>query len=78
MLAGAAVSTKSLLVGPALLVAWGLVATSRRWLHVAVVPVGAFLVVTALAAPWGVEHVLDDYVRFVRKHTPYFAPTKTW
>jgi hypothetical protein len=64
LLAGAAVSTKSLLVGPALLIAWGLVATRRRWLHVLVVPIGAFAVVAALSVPWGVQHVLDDYVRY--------------
>src|SRR6185436_4089104 len=64
LLAGAAVSTKSLLVGPALLVAWVLVATRRRWLHVALVPVGALAVVGALSVPWGIQHVLDDYVRY--------------
>ena len=64
LLAGAAVSTKSLLVGPALLVAWTLVVTRRRWLHVAIVPIGALAVVAALSLPWGVQHVLDDYVRY--------------
>jgi hypothetical protein len=64
LLAGAAVSTKSLLVGPALLVAWLLVATHRRWLHVLLVPVGAFAIAAALSLPWGIEHVLDDYVRY--------------
>jgi hypothetical protein len=64
LLAGAAVSTKSLLVGPALLVAWLLVATRRRWLHVLVVPVGAFVLAAALSVPWGFGHVLDDYVRY--------------
>ena len=63
-LAGAAVSTKSLLVGPALVVAWALVATRRRWLHVVLVPVGAFAIVAALSLPWGVQNVLDDYVRY--------------
>ena len=64
LLAGAAVSTKSLLVGPALVVAWVLVATHRRWLHVMLVPVGAFGVAVVLALPWGIDHVLDDYVRY--------------
>jgi 4-amino-4-deoxy-L-arabinose transferase-like glycosyltransferase len=64
LLAGAAVSTKSLLVGPALLVAWALVVTRRRWLHVLLVPLGALAVVAALSLPWGVSHVLDDYVRY--------------
>ncbi len=63
-LAGAAVSTKSLLVGPALVVAWALVVTRRRWLHALVVPIGAFAIVTLLALPWGLQHVLDDYVRY--------------
>jgi pimeloyl-ACP methyl ester carboxylesterase len=64
LLAGAAVSTKSLLVGPALLAAWWLVATRRRWLHMVIVPVGALAVVGALSVPWGIQHVLDDYVRY--------------
>jgi hypothetical protein len=64
LLAGAAVSTKSLLVGPALLIAWFLVATRRRWLHVVLVPLGAVAVVGALSVPWGIQHVLDDYVRY--------------
>jgi hypothetical protein len=64
LLAGAAVSTKSLLVGPALVVAWALVVTRRRWLHVVLVPVGALAVVAALSVPWGVQNVLDDYVRY--------------
>src|SRR3954451_14875420 len=63
-LAGAAVSTKSLLVGPALLVAWFLVATRRRWLHISLVPVGALAIVAALSGPWGGPRVLDDYVRY--------------
>jgi hypothetical protein len=64
LLAGAAVSTKSLLVGPALLMAWALVVTRRRWLHVALVPIGTLAVVGALSVPWGIQHVLDDYVRY--------------
>ena len=44
--------------------AWVLVATRRRWLHVVLVPVGAFAIVAALSLPWGVQNVLDDYVRY--------------
>lgn len=64
VLAGLAVSTKSLVVAPALLVGWGLIATRRRWTDVALVPIGAFAILTLLAAPWGINHVLDDYVRY--------------
>jgi len=64
VLAGAAVSTKSLLVGPALLVVLILVGTGRRRMPLVVVTVGAFLTVTLLSLPWGVQHVLDDYVRY--------------
>ena len=63
-LAGLAVATKSLVVAPALLVGWGLVATRRRWLDVIVIPIGAFAIVGLLSAPWGIQHVLDDYVRY--------------
>ncbi|MGZ4677729.1 MAG: ArnT family glycosyltransferase [Acidimicrobiia bacterium] len=64
VLAGCAVATKSLLVGPALVVAWALVASRRRWAHIVLVPVGALGLVVALAAPWGFDHVLNDYVRY--------------
>ncbi len=64
LLAGCAVSTKSLLVGPALLTVVLLVGAARRWLHLALVPVGALAIVTVLALPWGLQHVLDDYVRY--------------
>lgn len=64
VLAGLAVSTKSLVVAPALLVGWGLIATRRRWTDVALVPLGAFAILTLLALPWGINHVVDDYVRY--------------
>jgi hypothetical protein len=64
LLAGAAVAVKSLLVGPAVLVAWVLVATRRRWFDALLVPLGAGAVVVLAALPWGVGHVLDDYVRY--------------
>lgn len=82
VLCGCAVATKSLLVGPALLVAWALVVSRRRWLHVALVPVGALAVVAALAVPWGVDHVLNDYVRYHLDKTSNRKPganfTKLW
>ncbi len=61
-LAGCAVATKSLLVGPALLIAWVLVAQRRRVIDTLMVPIGAFAIVVALSLPWGVHHVLNDYV----------------
>ena len=64
LLAGAAVSVKSLLVGPALLIAWLLVITSKRIVHALLVPLGATLMVVVLAAPWGFSHVFDQYVRY--------------
>ncbi len=64
LLAGLAVSTKSLVVAPALLVGWTLIVTRRRWLDAALIPVGALLIVWALSVPWGVEHVIDQYVRY--------------
>lgn len=82
VLAGCAVATKSLLVGPALLVAWALVVSRKRWLHAAVVPVGALAIVGALALPWGVDHVLNDYVRYHLDKTSNRKPgvnfTKLW
>jgi len=64
LLAGCAVATKSLLVGPALVIAWALIASRRRWAHIGLVPIGAFAIVAALAAPWGFENVMNDYVRY--------------
>ena len=64
VLAGAAVSVKSLLVGPALLIAWLLVLTGRRVVHALLVPVGAVLAVFVLAAPFGFGHVYDQYVAY--------------
>lgn len=63
-LAGAAVATKSLLVGPALLSALVLVASRRKWLQIVTVPVGASALTLLLALPWGTTNVLDDYVRY--------------
>ena len=64
VLAGCAISTKSLLVGPALLIAWLLVAHRRRIVDLLMIPIGAVAIVVALALPWGTENVLDDYVRY--------------
>ena len=62
LLAGA-LATKSLVVAPALVIAWVLVAR-RRWLDTLVVPIGVAVIVVLVSAPWGFGHVLDDYVRY--------------
>jgi len=64
LLAGGALSVKSLLVGPALLVAWLLVASRRRWTHALAVVLGALAVVLLVSLPWGLGHVYDDYVAY--------------
>lgn len=64
MLIGAAFATKSLVVAPAVMIAWALVVTRRRWLEVVLIPIGALAIVVALAAPWGIQNVLDDYLRY--------------
>lgn len=63
-LVGCAFATKSLVVVPAVAVAWALVVSRRRWLDAAAVPFGAAAVVLALAMPWGLTNVFDDYVRY--------------
>ena len=74
VLAGCAVATKSLLVGPALLIAWALIANRRRVIDTVMVPIGAFAIVTALSLPWGVQNVLDDYVRYHLDKTSHRKP----
>ncbi|MFN8036090.1 MAG: hypothetical protein U0V73_09170 [Acidimicrobiia bacterium] len=64
LLCGAAVSTKSLLVGPAVLTAWVIVLGARRWRHVAAVPVVAASVLVLAALPWGWRDVYDQSVRY--------------
>ncbi|MCZ7526030.1 MAG: glycosyltransferase family 39 protein [Acidimicrobiia bacterium] len=64
LLAGAAVSTKSLLVGPAVVVAWLLVLAGRRRLHAVLVPGIAAALLLALALPWGLRDVYDQSVRY--------------
>ncbi|MBK5289871.1 MAG: glycosyltransferase family 39 protein, partial [Acidimicrobiia bacterium] len=63
-LAGLAVATKSLVVAPALLIGWILIAMRRRWLDTVLIPVGALVIVVALSIPWGMQHVIDDYLRY--------------
>lgn len=63
-LAGAAVSTKSLLVIPALVVAWLIVAGARHWRHAVLVPVLAAGVLLVAALPWGLHDVYDQSVRY--------------
>lgn len=74
LLAGAAVAVKSLLVGPAVLVAWVLVLTRKRWFDAVVVPVGAAAVVVLAAVPWGLTNVVDDYVRYHLSKTAERTP----
>lgn len=74
LLAGGAVAIKSLLVGPALLVAWVLVLTRRRLLDLVLIPVGALALVVLASAPWGFQHVLDDYVRYHLEKTGERTP----
>lgn len=64
ILIGAAVGTKSLLSGPAILVAWILVASSRRWRDTVVVPLVAAAFALAAAVPWGVRAVYEQSVAY--------------
>jgi hypothetical protein len=64
LLVGAAVAVKSLLVGPAIAIAFVLVISSRRVRDIVIVPVGAAALVVVAAAPFGFQHVVDDYVRY--------------
>lgn len=63
-LAGAAVGTKSLLAGPAVLAAWLIVLGVRRFRHILAVPVLALGVVIAAAVPWGLSAVYDQSVLY--------------
>jgi hypothetical protein len=64
LLLGGALAIKSLLVGPALLIAWLLVLSRRRVLDAVLVPIGALALVLVAALPWGLTPVVDDYVRY--------------
>jgi hypothetical protein len=65
-LAGAAVSVKHLMAGPALAAVWAVVATTphpRRRLRAVALPLGAAVVLVATALPYG-AHVIDGYFRY--------------
>lgn len=64
LLAGGAVSVKHLLVAPALVVVWLLVASRRRLLDALIVPLGALAVLVALSAPWGFADVFSNSVQY--------------
>lgn len=64
LLAGGAISVKHLLVAPAVLVAWLVVASRRRVLDAMLVPVGALAVLLVAAAPWGYTNVYRDAVQY--------------
>lgn len=64
ILIGAAVGTKSLLSGPAILVAWLIVAGSRRWRDTVVVPLVAAAFALASAVPWGVRAVYEQSIAY--------------
>ncbi len=64
LLAGCALSIKSLLVGPALLIAWLLVINGKRWKHAVMVPIGAVATVALFSLPWGIGNVFNDYIAY--------------
>lgn len=64
LLAGAAVSTKSLLVIPAIAVAWLLVASTKQWIRAALIPAIALCVLIASALPWGLVNVYEQSIAY--------------
>ena len=64
MLAGSAFSVKNLLVTPALLIAWVLVASRRRILDAVLVPLGALAVLVLASAPWGFTDVYRQSIQY--------------
>ncbi len=65
MLAGSAFSVKNLLVTPALITAWLLIASRRRILDAVIAPVGAVIVLLLVSAPWGFN---DVYLNSIKYH----------
>ncbi len=63
-LAGAALAVKSLLVIPGLAAAGLWLLLRKRVRDIVVVPLTAVAVVLAVAAPWGLGRVYDQYVRY--------------
>jgi hypothetical protein len=64
VLAGSAFSVKNLLVTPALLIAWVLVASRRRIIDAVLVPVGAVAVLVLASAPWGFQDVYQQSIQY--------------
>ena len=64
LLAGAAFSTKSLLVIPAIAAAWLLVASTKQWIRAALVPAIALCVLIASALPWGLINVYEQSIAY--------------
>ena len=64
LFAGAAVSTKSLLVIPAIGVAWLLVVSVKHWLAAAMVPAIALCILIATSLPWGVTNVYEQSIAY--------------
>ncbi len=64
VLAGSAFSVKNLLVTPALLIAWVLVASRRRILDAVLVPLGAVAVLVLASAPWGFTDVYRQSIQY--------------
>lgn len=64
ILAGAAVSTKSLLAIPAVGAAWLLVAATKRWIVAALIPAVALCVLIAASIPWGIANVYEQSIAY--------------
>ncbi len=64
VLAGAALAVKSLLVIPGLFAAGLWILSRRRARDVVVIPVVAVATLLVSSAPWGLERVYDQYVRY--------------
>lgn len=64
LLVGAAVSTKSLLVLPAIGVAWLLVASTQRRITTVLIPIGAFCVLLAASLTWGFNQVYEQSIGY--------------
>lgn len=66
ILIGAAVAVKNLLSGPAILIAWLIVLTHRRWRDVIAIPPVAAAVAVGTAIPWGLRAV---YLQSIAYHS---------
>jgi hypothetical protein len=64
LLAGSAFSVKNLLVTPALVIAWVLIASRRRIFDAVLVPLGAVAVLVAASAPWGFKDVYQNSIQY--------------